>query len=187
MRVSIRAPMMVSLTPEQKFEIAKEYRAVAHEGLVHSSKRGSELSDEYTRLEVQIATVLFAFAGVFFGDFVTDSLSMFPPAGVVLVKLIFSMGLGFLLASLVSGLLHMKRKEKFWDEMMYNKVAVFKRWNMEGRGEVTFEEARAFQLGVAQGEERVISSPIWTWVLQTIFLGIGIGLLFILGLVLLFW
>lgn len=172
---------------EQKRELARLSRETSFAGLANSARRGAELADQFTGLEVQIATILFAFAGLFLQSFTDpNTFARLSYAAVLWVKISYATSLFFLVLSLVMGLLHIKRKEKFWDDSMGGFLSLFKSWNGVLRKEKSYEDGRSFHQGLAQGEEGIIRSPMWTWVLQTIFLGIAVVLLFVLALVFLF-
>lgn len=174
------------LNMSEKLACARDFRDISHENLAHASKRGSELSDEFTRLEVQIATILFTLAGFFLDNFTSEKLVGFSPQSIGLMRLAFAFSLFFLIASLMAGLLHIKRKEKFWDEIVFQRNARFKKWDDVVRKKTSFEEGASFHSGVAVGNEGVVSSPLWSWVIQTIFLAIALLILFVLAMVFLF-
>jgi hypothetical protein len=174
------------LSPSQKLACAKDFRDISHENVLMSSRRGAELSDEFTRLEVQIATILFGLASLFLGSFNDANLAAFNPLGILLMKLTFALSMFFLVASLISGLLHIKRKEKFWDELMIQKNARFLEWDKVVRKIITFEQGDAYHRGTTVDKGNIVSTPVWTWILQTIFLGLAIASLLMLSLVFLF-
>jgi len=169
----------------EKMECAKSHRDITFSGQQSAERRGSELADEFNRLEVQIATILFAFAGFFF-SFFTEKAKSFSFVVLFLLKFIFASSLFFLILSLTMGLLNIKRKEKFWDEVSNQRLVRYKKWMDAVKKQATFEEAEAFHSGTSLGKGIMISSPIWTWVLQTIFLALAIILLFALLLIFLF-
>ncbi len=150
-----------------------------------AERRCSELADEFTRLEVQIATLLFAFAGFFFNFFNTIS-KPFTPIVLFGLKLMFASSLFFLILSLVIGLLHLKNKEKFWEGISIQRLIRLQKWTETLEGEIDFDKALAFHKGTISQNGISVSTPIWSWVIQTICLGIAIVLLFTLFLVFLF-
>ena len=171
---------------KEKIECAKDCRDITHEKILFAERRSSELADEFTKLEVQIATILFAFMGLFLDSFV-KGLTGYSSLGVTMMKITFSFIFFFLIMSLAFGLIHIKRKEKFWDGFIIQRVSRFLKWEEAVKKEITFEQAEAFHKGTAQGNLGAISySPIWTWLIQTICLGISISLLFVLFLVFIF-
>jgi hypothetical protein len=175
------------MSPREEVACARDFRDITHENLQHSSGRGSELADEFTRLEVQIATILFAFAGAFLTTLKGAVLSTsFDPLGIFMLKLAIAASFFFLLLSLISGLLHIKRKEKFWDEILLQRSARFDEWDKVVRKKIPFEQGLSFHMGTIAGHDKVLTSPLWTWVLQTIFLGIAVALLFLLAVIILF-
>ena len=167
------------MTPDQ-LALAKEYRDITNENIHFACRRGCELADEFSRLEVQIATILFAFAGLFLKTVDGNSLTSLN------AKIAFATALFFLIASLVMGLLHIKRKEKFWDTGMVERIARFSSWSDTIRKNGDFDQAYAFHMGISKGQGGMISSPLWTWILQTIFLGIAVALLYALALLFIF-
>ena len=174
------------MTEEEKIICAKDTRAFTHDKAMFAEKRSSEVADEFTRLEVQVAVVLFAFVGLFWGNF-SSGLEGFTLQAAILFKMAFAASLFFLIASLGFGLLHLKRKEKFWNETIEQRHSRFLQWNRVAKQECTFEYADGFHQGASHGNNSFMSStPAWTWILQTICLCISIALIFIISLVLLF-
>ncbi len=169
---------------ESKRTRAIDYATSAYQQMVFACRRGCELSDEFNRLEVQIAALLFTFGGAFLAFF---GQGLGPETGVFGMKLTVAVALSSLVISLIVGLLHIKRKEKFWDDVMAANNARWTNWGkLLNKPEVDFDVGVAFHSGVSQGKEGVSASPTWTWVVQTVFLGIGVGLLMILAFVILF-
>jgi hypothetical protein len=174
---------------------SKHYADRAFTELNIAGKRGSELADQFTNLEVQIATILFAFAGFFLDSFVNklnsngELASTFSQGGILMMKITFALIVFFLIASLTFGLIHIKRKEKFWDGIFSQKNPRLIEWEkaLIGGREEDYRNAKTFHDGTALGKVNGINvSPTWTWVLQTIFLGLAIIPMFILFLVFLF-
>jgi hypothetical protein len=140
-----------------------------------AEQSSSEVSTEFIRLEVQIATILFAIAGFFWSAFGREgSLNFF------WVKVAFVLGVFSLILSLLMGLLHLKRVERFWDEMLNQRVSRIDEWRKVVTHEITFKEAEAFHKGTMLNRGLTISAPSWIWILQSIFLGVGIFILFFL-------
>ena len=163
---------------EQKIDIARNNRDMFNIRLAAAEKRTGELADEFTKLEVQIAIILFSAMGLFLKWENGKDLISSPNDKVILV-LIFAT----LLLSLALGLLHIKLKEKFWERLLTQRDARFMKWKevVEGEGKiVTFGEAAAFEKGSAIGGNPIVTSADWTWILQTICLGIPVILMFIL-------
>jgi len=150
--------------------------------LFFAEKRASELADEFTRLEVQIATILLAFIGLFVQPFLAG-LTGFSGVLVVLMKFSFVLAVFAIVFSLVMGLLHLKRKERFWDAMHARRVASRAKWAELIKGLTSLEEVRAYVSGIRGADADVVKSPMWTWVLQTTLLGIAIVLLLVLFLI----
>jgi hypothetical protein len=169
---------------KDEVECAKSYRDIFHSEKNFAQRRGSELADEFTRLEVQIAAIIIAFGGAFLTFF--NEYEFTTPGLTFLMKIFYASSILSLILSLVLGLIHIKRKEKFWDEVMNQKHIATKKWIETTQGKVTFKEAKAYQDGTALERGNIIYSPLWTWVLQTAFLGVAFVLFFILFLVLLF-
>lgn len=170
-----------------KDECARNYRDISFLGMETASRRGGELSDEFTRLEVQIATILTAFATLFLSNFANITKEKtFSDIILFGLKLMFSSSLFFLILSLIMGLLHIKRKEQFWDDAMHMKSVRHKKWLSTIKKENAFEQAMSYHEGTAMERGVVIHSPKWTWILQTICLGIAVIQLFALFLIFLF-
>lgn len=130
---------------------------------------------EFIRLEVQVATILFAITGFFAASLVNHG-----ALDLYWVKVAFASGVLSLILSLLMGLLHLKRAEKFWDEVLHQRQLRFLKWTQAARQEVTFEHADAYHQGTALDKGVAIALPSWTWVMQSIFLGVGIAILFLL-------
>jgi hypothetical protein len=150
--------------------------------------RTAELADKFTELEVQIATILFAFATLFFGFFQGDKANQIHHSHLILffLKFIFIISLLLLVLSLAMGLLYLKGKESFWREMFLRRLIRSENWGQVLLGEVPFNEGLAFHEGTALKKGVMIAAPKWPWILQTICLGLAIILLFTLFVVLLF-
>lgn len=102
------------------------------------------------------------------------------------MKISFSFALLSLIGSLALGLLHLKSTEKFWDAVLHQRIIRLKQWNRATKNEVSFEQADAYQQGTTLERGSILYSPSWTWIMQTIFLGISILLLYALAIVFLF-
>lgn len=63
--LQLKIEQKAGMSPQEKDECAKNFRDMSFEGSETASRRGGELSDEFTRLEVQIATILIGFASLF--------------------------------------------------------------------------------------------------------------------------
>lgn len=176
----------MDMTEVEKTECAKCKLDLANIDLQFAIRRTSELPDEFTRLEVQIATILLAFAGLFFGFFSEQKIQDFSYHIGLGLKLMFAFGLFSLITSLAVGLLHIKRKEKWWSELLTGSGQRVTYWTKVFEKEATFEQGKSFAKGTALGREGTFSSPLWTWIIQTICLGFAIVLLFILFLIFLF-
>lgn len=168
----------MAASQEQQLHFAKDYRHFVYEGLSFASRRGHELSDEFMRLEVQIAAILFAFSGIFIG--------FFSGAPSLWMRSVFASALFFLIASMVAGLFHIKRKERSWDNVVKDRELRFNNWQETIGRNGSFEEARAYEMGISKGIAEVTSPPLWSWILQSVFLGIAAALLLGVTVVLLF-
>jgi hypothetical protein len=174
------------MTEPEKLEFAKNNRNLFSEKLTSAEKRTAELADEFTKLEVQIATILFAFMGLFSESFI-EGLKGYSSTGIIVMKLAFALIFFFLILSLSLGLVHIKMKEKFWDAFLIQRNNRFAKWEEVVKTTATFEQAEAYQKGTVLGNgASIISSPSWTWILQTIFLGISVLILFVIFMVFLF-
>lgn len=174
------------MTPEQEKEATRIAWEASHQGNIFAQSRSSELADEFTRLEVQIAAILFAFTSIFMSSLTSgqpsESLTQLTP-----IKHIFAVSQVLLLFSLALGLVHIKRKELFWDEALKQRASRLSQWEKVLRGEISFEAGKHFQSGTALGREgSILKSPTWTWALQTVFLGIALMLMLILFIIILY-
>lgn len=179
----------VKMNEIEENECAKDCRDITHDKQLFAERRSSELADEFTRLEVQIATILFAFVGIFLQTFTEKLVELeFSPLAALMMKLAFASTIFSLIASLAFGLIHIKRKEKFWDEFIVQRVNRFVKWEDAVKKKTSFREAQAFFDGSAKGggPYNLVRSPLWTWILQTICLGFSIAFLLIISLVLIF-
>lgn len=160
-----------------------EYAKVAldcnHQEKAFSEVRSSQLSDAFTKLEVQIATVLFAFVGLFV-KFVDTGYAGYQDYAVLLIKLMFAAIVFSLVASLTFGLIQLKRKEQFWNEMMRQKLARFEGWRDVLSGDLSLEAAKALHKGSKLDKGAIRSTPSWPWIMQTIMLGIAVTFMLVL-------
>ena len=163
---------------EPQLHVAKDYRHFIYEGLSFASERGHELAHEFMRLEVQAAAVLFAFSGLFIGVFTGDP--------NLWVRLAFAAVLFFLAASIIAGLFHIKMREQSWNLTAKERDLEFRKWQDTIGRNGSFEEARAYEAGITRAFAELTSPPIWSWVLQSAFLGIATIFLFVLVAVFLF-
>lgn len=168
----------MALTSDVQRQQAVGYRDSAYEGVAFASKRSSTLSDEFTRIQIQIAAMLFAFSGLFLGFFGNEP--------ILSMRTAFAVALFSLIASMVAGLLHLKRKELFWDNAVKDRGLRFTKWQETIDREGNVEEAYAFLTGLSHAMTGVKAFPFWTWVTQTAFLGIAVTILFILAIAFLF-
>lgn len=168
----------MAIPQDQKAHLAKDYRHFVYESLVFAYQRGHELSNEFMRLEIQIAAVLFAFAAFFLG-YIASVPSLW-------MRSAFAFALLSLIASMVIGLFHIKRREHSWDNAAKERQLRFRKWQRAVDDEESFEEARAFDSGVSDGVRAVTAPPLWSWILQSAFLGVATTILLTLALVFLF-
>jgi len=162
---------------KEKVQYARDWRDISFETANMSIKRAAELESEYTRLEVQIAVILFAFSGIFVDKF--DTLSGKVPISIdLLVRPAYGLGVIMLLVSLTMGLLHLKNTAKWWLGFLQMRDARMNKWNEVIAGSCTYEEALAFHKGASLGRTGIAESPSWTWVTQTICLGVAVVLFF---------
>ncbi|MDO8660042.1 MAG: hypothetical protein Q7K54_05620, partial [Candidatus Parcubacteria bacterium] len=146
---------------------ARDIRLIIHEQEIFSEERSNEAALEFTRLEVQIAVILFGLVGVYLG-----SLKGTTP----LVKTAFAVTIFSLIGSLALGLLHLKIIEGFWDGISSKRELRKKEWSkVINKGTSTsFENALLFQEGTKMGGSHMVAVPKWTWILQSVLLGISI-------------
>jgi hypothetical protein len=174
--------------PKEILEYEQNKRDLTHEELNFSESRIGELSDEFTRLEVQIAAILFAFMGFFVGVFtnlVDKPAPSFSSLGISSVKMIITFVFFFLMLSLSFGLVHIKRKEYFWCDIMVKRANRYLKWESATKKDVSLEQAIEYHEGTMD-RGHISSSPTWTWVLQTTSLGIAVLGIFILLMIFLF-
>ena len=176
---------MGEMTELEKIDCAKGYRDILSSEQMFAQSRCSELADEFTRLEVQVAAILVAFAGVFLKFFEPEASGLSLDA-ILIMKFIYALSVFLLILSLVLGLIHIKRKEKFWDDLMNAKFISMKKWIECLKRKTTFEEAHSYQAGTSLEKGHIVHSPIWTWALQTVCLGLAFILFFVLFIVFLF-
>lgn len=174
------------MSGKEKIESSRDMRETLQRNILFAEDRAAQASDEFTRLEVQIATILFAFLSIFWNSF-SKSLTSFSDGQILSLKVFFAVILLCLITSLIMGLIHLKRSEKFWDGMILQRIRRYDEWTKAARKQVTFEEADAFHEGAVMGKGgHMITAPQWTWILQSVFLGFAVLLILILSLVLLF-
>ena len=177
--------ILTEMDEKEQLECAKSYRGMLFAEKNIALGRCAELADEFTRLEVQIAAILVAFAGSFLKFFEVGANLLSHPV-LLIVKFIYILSIFLLILSLTMGLIHIKRKEKFWDDDMNAKFITMKKWNDCTKKKVSFDEAISYQTGTSLEKGNIIHSPLWTWVLQTVCLGIALGLFFVLFVVFIF-
>jgi hypothetical protein len=165
---------------------ARDIQRVTQERSLWAEQRNSAIADEFIRLEVQIATIIFAFASLFVVNFSGSGVESISDSALLLMKLSFVFSMFCLLLSLAFGLLHLKAHEGFWDTMLKQRLLRHKKWCEVTEKDVSFEVARAYHDGTALGDNVVVSAPEWTWILQTVFLALGVTTLFILSVIFLF-
>lgn len=172
---------MNQLTNEQQMQCANDLSNFTNLGRLSSIERANSISTEFVRLEVQIATLLFALIGFFINSFVgIGSLNY------LAAKAGLSFSVFFLILSLVMGLLHLKREERFLDNITRDRSVRFANWRKAAEGEISLGEAKLYHKGTMTEGGMLVSSPQWPWILQTIFLGLGIASLFVLLLTFIF-
>ena len=185
-REEVKKALPEKMTDDEKIQNARDIRDIIQQNLLWAEQRSSGIADEFIRLEVQIATIIFAFASLFATAFNGENLEGVSPQGIFMMKLAFSFSIFSLIASLGFGLLHLKTNERFWDRMLNQRIIRFRKWNSVPRREATFEEASAYHEGTTLEKGLTVSVPDWTWVLQTICLGLAITILFVLVVISLF-
>ncbi len=161
-------------------QYARDWRAICQEANLFAQRRCAELADEYTKLLVQIAGILLAFTGISADDFPTEGPGLFE------LQVVYATAISMFVLSLIMGLLHIKRKEKWWDGFVTQRSRRVEGWDQAVNGEKTLKEAQTHMDGTGPGKGQISYSPLWTWIMQTIFLAIGGSLLFILFLVFIF-
>src|SRR5271168_373763 len=110
----------IPMEEKDKIEEAINKRMITHERCLYSEEKSNDVAVEFIRLVVQIAVVMFAIVGVFWNVFDNDLTNKSfgnSVATIILIKTAFALILFFLIGSLALGLLHLKRDEKFWDEV----------------------------------------------------------------------
>lgn len=162
------------LTDQEKMQEARDSRDVFKEGRQFAEHRSEHVADEYIRLQVQIAVLLITFMGFIVGAFLNGgALDGF------WMKLGACLALLFLVLSLVMGMVQLKRVEWFWDYFLRQRDLRFREWRRVAKREIPFEEAEAFERGTAMGNGNIVNSPRG-WIMQTVFLALGVGILMIL-------
>lgn len=163
------------LSLEEKKEIARREADIDAAKVAAAETHSTGVATEFIRLEVQIATILFVLTGIFANSFHSKgSLDIF------WVKIVFLIGVFSLIVSLLMGLLYLKSAEKFWDSILHKKHVREKAWMGVLRNKFSFEEAEAYRQGSTLENGHTETLPRWTWMLQSIFLGIGIVILYVL-------
>lgn len=183
---SIREQMASKkMSEDEKSALLQDYRDKNFEDMLFAQRRTSELHDQFTSLEVQIATVLLAFAAIFLEDFSTriEGLDI---VLVIVLKLMYIASVLSLVASLGLGLVHLLRKERFWDEHMAVRLARLKNLGQYLTKKKSYEETLAYDEGTSACKPDIVRSPKWTWILQTVALFFAVGLIVALFSVLLF-
>jgi len=147
----------------EEIETAKDQRGLWERRFQYSQERKNESSDDFTKLVIHIATILFTLSGVFAISFL-ENVPLY-------LKLVFSLGLLFTFTSLGFGLLHLTKKGDFWDEVTDVNHEGFLRWNEASKGKITNKEALKFCDGMVKSKKT--NSPMWTWQAQIRMLVVG--------------
>jgi hypothetical protein len=143
-----------------------------HQEKAFCEVRSSVLADEFTKIEVQIAAILFAFVAIFAKFFDSQGgYAGYPDYIVFIIKATFGVIVFALVASLTFGLIELKRKELFWNELMKQKLARYDAWMSVLRGNMALEEAEALHKGTKHNGGSIRHTPPWPWILQTVALG----------------
>lgn len=172
---------------ENQRQNIRDRMARLSQGVSWAEQRSITVGDEFIRLEVQIATIIFAFSGLSLDKFNSEIQSLFSNPTILFLKIVFALSLIFLLVSLACGLLHLKNRERFCDTVLNQRVLRLNKWREALEAEETsFKEALAYDSGTRLGEGPTVSEPKWTWILQSVCLGIGVIGLLTLTLVILF-
>lgn len=167
------------MTPEEEMQYAKDRREHVFSTKGESENRLNDASDEFAKLEVQIAAILFALVA-FFVQRLSSSASFE-------LKITFSVGVCFLLISLILGLFYLKREGLFWRKWLAIRNKLYINWDKVLKKEITFKEAQAYSAGITgKNEEDLDSSPNWPWVLQSITLGLALAIILFIFFVCLF-
>jgi hypothetical protein len=156
----------------EKMEAAKYQRDAARQSVLNAEGYTTSVANAFNSLEVQIAALLLPLIGLFINAVARPEVSQW-------YKFIFILAAISIILSLVMGLLHLKREEKFFDDSINQKHHRSLEWNKAVERKITYEQALGYHEGTQLAKGQVVSVPIWTWILQTVFLGIGTGLLFI--------
>lgn len=174
------------MTDRQKYACCQNYRDVNQDKIFMAERRTCELADAFTTLEVQIAVVLFGLVGIFSSFAKVDGASVLLSGGMGM-KISYIAVFVLLIISLAFGLIHIKRRESFWESHMSMRISRHNKWDEAIKRRTTYEEAMAFHHGTANNRMDVISkSPDWTWILQTICLSLAVIILLILFTIFLF-
>src|SRR5579862_1991661 len=167
------------MDPKDILQNARDSRDNSREHMIWAEQRTASVADDFIRLEVQIATILFAFSSLFLNNFNGDVLKTVSFAGLFIMKLAFAVSIFLLIGSLGFGLLYLKRCEQFWDATLRRWAIRAKKWDSvtKDKDQYTFEEAEAYHDGTRLDGGVVLEIPNWTWILQTILLGLAILIL----------
>lgn len=169
------------MNDQDKIEEAKDIRFIIHEKEQYSEERSNEAALEFSRLEVQVAVVLLGLTGVFWNTYSNDL--KYNIDSINLIKFCFAFVLFLLVCSLALGLLHLKVTEKFWDHISLTRSMRFNKWHEVILKKTTFEEASAYQDGTRIGNSIMVQVPQWTWVLQSVLLGVAIIIILTMAIV----
>jgi hypothetical protein len=162
------------LSSDQEQHLAELFFGIFQDGRAFAEARSEAVADQFINLEVQIATILIAFASLFVGNFGKGQV-----LDILWAKFAFAIALGLLILSLIIGLLHLKVIERFCDGFLEQRNNRFNAWKKVLMRKTSYTEALAFEEGSAkQGVGSIIRQPRWPWILQTVFLGLGIAILY---------
>lgn len=159
--------MREGLTAEEKLQLARDSRDFFWHKRNYAEDRENKVNDAIRLVELQIATIVFAFSAVF-------SQEISQEANSTLVLILFGVGLSALALSVVFGLINEWGKVEFWQERSRRYDDSFREYQKVLKKEISLEEAWAYQEGQLGGEGyKRFSSPVWPLILQTALLGVG--------------
>lgn len=182
---AVEARLGKKMSDTEKMENASQFRDTMFQGVQVAEGRTESVADDFVKLEVTIATLMLGFSS-FFLTFFSPSAIDVPTLGLILMKVSFSIGMILLFASLSCGLMYLKTAQSFWNDVLNQRFIRFKMWNKVPKREATFEQALAYHDGTTLEKGNITEVPKWTWILQTVFLGIALAIFVTLVMVYLF-
>lgn len=132
----------------------------------YAEQRENAYSQKFVEIEMQVASILVAAVGV------AASLNR----QSIWLLIIFSVAAGFLIISLIFGIVGIYVLQQFWQERMRKTNLLMDVWRtylLDGANEASYQQIKSDAEKIA-GQKPIVESPRWPHSLQTISLSLGV-------------